>query len=258
MPSAASPEPSTKLHKSKSSIDFLLNRSDSKDEIVQTVNEPELQHTLPKLSNIMSEHDYLMREGNKLLGSQMLPGAGSGYSRISGISGSGYRMEPNSLPSIISPTTAPNTSSHSHFGPQYQAHHTASAAYPRPTFSQQASFPTKPTFQVKHFSQQQIIPVIPKEPIQPHPQDRQPQLKYSHKIAERKRRKDMNDTFDELRAVIPIQNIKMSKWEILMTAADHITHLQAHRQSLALERETLHRELGLPPKDLVTWSQQSP
>lgn len=84
------------------------------------------------------------------------------------------------------------------------------------------------------------------------PNDRQPQLKYSHKIAERKRRKDMNDTFDELRSVLNVQNVKMSKWEILMTASDSINELEAVKQDLSLERETLHRELGLPPKDLLS------
>ena len=84
------------------------------------------------------------------------------------------------------------------------------------------------------------------------PPDRQPQLKYSHKIAERKRRKDMNDTFDELRSILNVQNVKMSKWEILMTASDSINELEAVKQDLSLERETLHRELGLPPKDLLS------
>lgn len=82
--------------------------------------------------------------------------------------------------------------------------------------------------------------------------EKQPKLKYSHKIAERKRRKDMNDTFDELRDCLPSKNIKMSKWEVLMAAADHITDLQKVRDKFALERETLHRELGLPVVELVS------
>lgn len=61
----------------------------------------------------------------------------------------------------------------------------------------------------------------------------------------------MNDTFDELKAVLHVQNAKMSKCDILTTAANHINDLQSIRQDLALERETLHRELGLPPKDLL-------
>lgn len=81
--------------------------------------------------------------------------------------------------------------------------------------------------------------------------DRHPKLKYSHKIAERKRRKDMNDTFDELKAILPNKGAKMSKWEILMTAAEYIDELHAVKDKLVLERETLHRELGLPVVDMV-------
>lgn len=80
--------------------------------------------------------------------------------------------------------------------------------------------------------------------------DRTPKLKYSHKIAERKRRKDMNDTFDELKATLPSGNSKMSKWEILMSASQHIRELISIKEKLAWEKEILHRELGLPPVEL--------
>lgn len=80
---------------------------------------------------------------------------------------------------------------------------------------------------------------------------RQPKLKYSHKIAERRRRKEMNDTFEELKGALPIRNGKMSKWEVLTMASEHIVHLSGVKKQLLLERERLHRELGLPLTELI-------
>ncbi|KAI9490170.1 hypothetical protein BDB00DRAFT_875626 [Zychaea mexicana] len=74
---------------------------------------------------------------------------------------------------------------------------------------------------------------------------RSPELRVSHKLAERKRRKEMKDLFDELRDILPVdKGLKTSKWEILSKALDYISILQQREDQWTRESAELRRELA--------------
>ncbi|KAI7875206.1 hypothetical protein K492DRAFT_211064 [Lichtheimia hyalospora FSU 10163] len=74
---------------------------------------------------------------------------------------------------------------------------------------------------------------------------RSPELRISHKLAERKRRKEMNDLFDELRDILPVEKgLKTSKWEILSKALEYIATLRERETQWTQEKDQLHRELA--------------
>lgn len=76
------------------------------------------------------------------------------------------------------------------------------------------------------------------------PYARSPELRVSHKLAERKRRKEMKDLFDELRDQLPAdRGMKASKWEILSKAIDFVAQLKQSHQEMAREIEGLRHEL---------------
>ncbi|WVQ94213.1 hypothetical protein IAU59_001291 [Kwoniella sp. CBS 9459] len=83
-------------------------------------------------------------------------------------------------------------------------------------------------------------------PKKDQPFSRSPELRVSHKLAERKRRKEMKDLFDELRDELPAdRGMKASKWEILSKAIDHIRGLKDTHQTIIREIEHLRRELDI-------------
>ncbi|PPR06958.1 hypothetical protein CVT26_004278 [Gymnopilus dilepis] len=76
------------------------------------------------------------------------------------------------------------------------------------------------------------------------PYSRSPELRVSHKLAERKRRKEMKDLFDELRDQLPAdRGMKASKWEILSKAIDFVTQLKRSHQEMAAELEMLRAQV---------------
>ncbi|KAF7548288.1 hypothetical protein G7046_g8724 [Stylonectria norvegica] len=85
------------------------------------------------------------------------------------------------------------------------------------------------------------------------PYSRTPELRVSHKLAERKRRTEMKDLFDTLRDLMPQERgSKASKWEILTKAiaehqrqTEHIRLLQQHYAPIASENEMLRNEVAV-------------
>lgn len=84
------------------------------------------------------------------------------------------------------------------------------------------------------------------------PYSRTPELRISHKLAERKRRTEMKELFDQLRDLMPQERgSKASKWEILTKAiaehqrqSDHVRALQNHYNTAVAENDLLRRELS--------------
>jgi hypothetical protein len=71
---------------------------------------------------------------------------------------------------------------------------------------------------------------------------RTPELRVSHKMAERKRRSEMKHLFEDLNNILPNSpGSKSSKWEILTKAIDHINSLRGAQQGFHKEINRLRR-----------------
>ena len=77
------------------------------------------------------------------------------------------------------------------------------------------------------------------------PYSRSPSLRVTHKIAERKRRKEMKDLFDELKDYVPVdRGPKTSKGDILTKAVLQFQTLHREREQLIEALEAAHQELN--------------
>jgi len=128
---------------------------------------------------------------------------------------------------------------------------------PGPDFSRMSNVSADYPSLHHHSLQHKQISDLHSEESSPHsgaqPYSRTPELRVSHKLAERKRRTEMKDLFDQLRDLMPQERgSKASKWEILSRAiAEHQRHtdtikqLSSHCSTVIQEADNMRRELEM-------------
>ncbi|KAI9884423.1 MAG: hypothetical protein M1823_003805 [Watsoniomyces obsoletus] len=98
-----------------------------------------------------------------------------------------------------------------------------------------------------HQLQHRQLSTLTSEPTSPAgatPYSRTPELRVSHKLAERKRRSEMKNLFEELRMILPPDGrvSKSSKWEILTKAIDYTKCLEQSRRTCERKMEAYRAE----------------
>ncbi|KAK4057898.1 hypothetical protein OIO90_001117 [Microbotryomycetes sp. JL221] len=95
----------------------------------------------------------------------------------------------------------------------------------------------------------------PASMIKDSPYSRSPELRVTHKLAERKRRKEMAQLFEDLKDSLPVERqLKSSKWEILSKgelslfrrqSVEHIENLKRHNDQLLEENAMLREHMSM-------------
>lgn len=98
----------------------------------------------------------------------------------------------------------------------------------------------------------------PNSSLKDSPYSRSPELRVSHKLAERKRRKEMAELFDDLRESLPGEKgVKSSKFEILTKAVEFIGQLKTFNRDLQNDNQNLRHHLNLPQAQPPTHEMRS-
>lgn len=132
-------------------------------------------------------------------------------------------------------TSAPQHSQTSLYS-QASTSTTASSHHGHPSYGQ-------PSYQEIHHHSLQRGPSSIGSPSPATPYSRTPELRISHKLAERKRRKEMKELFDELRDALPQdRGGKSSKWEVLTKSIEYLGQMRQNQSNLSQTNHDLITE----------------
>ncbi|KAG2208682.1 hypothetical protein INT47_007781 [Mucor saturninus] len=147
-----------------------------------------------------------------------------------------------SLPSITHLTSKPSDYQFKHVRIQDNPRRHSIAATPRK--SRQNSLSCTP-YEEEEDEEEEDDRRMMRRGSEQTPYSRSPELRVSHKLAERKRRKEMKDLFDDLRDLLPVdKGLKTSKWEILSKTLEYIRILHEREGLMEREKADLLNELN--------------